>query len=410
MRILYTLMEDLRPQSGGMLHFRAVADHLARQSHDVFVLAGQYGLGTSLRREARRSRWHSMFLVLPRVRFIFLVFQFLSALLLPLIVLMHRPQVLIVRGSAGLYWLVQWVARRLGLRVVMELNGVIWEEMAMYRLPGFFRPIGLKTTDWLCRTADAIAAVTPGIGRELQNRFAVPEQKLFVVQNGASPEEIPSDPVLRHTVRKKWGVGPADLLLGFIGTFEPWWGLEEMLEALDRLPSDLQARVKLMLAGHGMQNARVARWTANSNRVLLPGPMGRAEVRRTLAALDAGLMVIVDPRKTRYGTSPLKFWEFAAAGLPIICHEETNLTPLVRRYEMGLVVDDLSAAGIARAIEAFAERRAYFAQRGCANRTLVAEKLSWSHTARRMAYLAADDWPVEDDPSTVRCGPLAQID
>lgn len=410
MRILYTLMEDLRPQSGGMLHFRAVADHLARQGHDVFVLAGQYDTGASLRREARSARWRGIFLALPRVRFIFLVFQLLSVLLLPAIVLIHRPKVLVVRGGAGLYWLVQLVARLLGLRVVVELNGVIWEEMAMYRLPGFFRSIGLKTTDWLCRTADAIAAVTPGIGRELQARFAVPDDKLYVVQNGADPDGFPPDPDLRRAVRSELGVNEADLLLGFIGTFQPWWGLEEMLDALDRLSADLQPQVKLLLAGHGTQDELVARRASANPRVLLHGPMNRAKVARTLAALDAGLMVIVDPRKTRYGTSPLKFWEFAAAGLPIICHDETNLTPLVERYEMGLVVEDLSAAGIADGIESLAARREYFARRGCANRELVAERFSWSHTAKRMAYLAAGDWPGDDDPSPVRCGPLSAIE
>ncbi len=116
MRILYFLSENLNKTGGGIVHFMSVAQSLRKLGHDVTIIAPQYN--KTIR---RFKEFRTIFLPVPgRNMFSYFWFQLLAGFLFPLIVLIHRPDALLIRGGTGIEFLIILVARLFGVRVALE--------------------------------------------------------------------------------------------------------------------------------------------------------------------------------------------------------------------------------------------------------------------------------------------------
>ena len=158
-RIVYMLSENLNRTEGGIVHFLAVARGLHALGHQVTILAPQYG--RTLRKFPPLG---CIYLPLPgRSIFSFLLYQVFVAAIFPFIVLLYRPDALMVRGSTGIGFLVHVVARFLRVGVVLEVNGITWAELAS-RGFGAWQAVFTRWTAGLeCKTSDRVIAVTPRI-------------------------------------------------------------------------------------------------------------------------------------------------------------------------------------------------------------------------------------------------------
>lgn len=382
MRILYVLAENLNRTGGGIVHFLAVARGLKRLGHQVVILGPQYGPTVRRPRDLR-----AIFLpVLMRSPATFLGFQVLAALVYPFIWVLYRPQAVLVRGGLGMFFLLHLVARLLGARVVLEVNGIGWTEMESR---GFSRwhVRFARATAWLqCRTAHRLIAVTPAIGDELVRSCRLSPEGVFVIQNGADPDEF--DPSRRQAARAALGLGPDTLAIGVVGSFTPWHGLRETVQAMSRLGPEVRSHVTLFLVGHGDYWDAMSKAVAEEkvgDAVRLPGDVGRREVADYLAAFDVGLYINTDVLVARFGNTPLKFWEYLAAGLPVLASDNCNLTPLIREHGLGWVIEDVSPRGIAAAIEEVWRHRRRLAEMGRRNRELLRQRFSWLAVSREVA-------------------------
>jgi len=382
MRILYVLAENLNRTDGGIVHFLAVARGLQGLGHTVFIMGPQYGASMNRPRDL-----HGVYVpMLLRSIATFLLFQLLAAGLFPLIVLLHRPDVVLVRGGTGVFWLLHLAARAFGVRVVLEANGVWWDEMISRGFPPWLARLVRWSCILQCRTAHRIISVTPAIGEELVRAARVPAERVFPIDNGADPSEF--DPSRRDAVRRRLGIGPETFVVGFVGAFTPWHGALELAESARYLSDEVRCHVRYVLLGHGSTWAAtrdLVRRRGLSRVVSMPGPAGREEVRDYLVAFDLGVFITTDERKRRYGTSPLKFWEYLAAGRPVVVTDDCNLTPLARQHGFGLVVLEPTPEGIAQTLAEAFRRRGEMAEVGARNRELVAQRFSWNEVSKRVA-------------------------
>jgi starch synthase (maltosyl-transferring) len=150
--------------------------------------------------------------------------------------------------------------------------------------------------------------------------------------------------------RAALGVDSNELLILWVGRFDPIKGFEEMLAgvalASQRLP------LRLVLAGEGdyrPQIERLIREYALEDRVLLLG--ARSDVASLLRSADLFLL----PSRTE--GLPNALLEAMAAGLPILATDVPGCRDLIRHGETGWLVRPRSANCIARGIEALAQDR-----------------------------------------------------
>jgi glycosyltransferase involved in cell wall biosynthesis len=193
--------------------------------------------------------------------------------------------------------------------------------------------------------ADGYVAITAALAQELEAHFG-PRDNLAVVPDGVRlPEARPSAPVLPAT-------SPC---LAYAGHLYPWKGVDTFVRALVHLP---EAR-GLIVGGHPGEPdlARLQRLAAElhlSGRITFTGLVAPAHVAGFLQQAD----VLVLPNSAtaisaRY-SSPLKLFEYLAAGRPIIASDLPAFREVLRDGANALLVPADNAGAIAGAVRRLA--------------------------------------------------------
>ncbi len=282
-------------------------------------------------------------------------------------------------------------AHRHGLPLVLEVNAPLAREKAEH--DGLrFRRVTRAVERRLASGADVTIAVTSVLAALLE-ADGVPAGKVVVMPNGVRRDfgarSLASEVA---ALRERWGVPPGALLVGFIGWFRPWHGLERLLAAA-ATPAWQAAGIHLVLAGDGPARpaleAAVREMGAAGKRVVLCGTVPRGAVEAALAAFD----IAVQPAVTSYAC-PMKILEYMAAGRPIVAPGSANVRELLTHGETGWLcpgeepapsVEDLRAGVLALARDPELRGRL-----GRAARERVFERgYLWEENARRVEELVA---------------------
>jgi glycosyltransferase involved in cell wall biosynthesis len=285
-----------------------------------------------------------------------------------------------------------WAARRHGLPFVLEVNAPLAREKAEHggiALPRLTAAIERR----LASGADVTIAVTAALAA-LLDEDGVPPGKVVVMPNGVR-RDFCADPSWERdeaaaALRRRWGVPRGALLVGFIGWFRPWHGLERLLEAAAD-PAWRAAGLHLVLAGDGP--ARPALEAAaralrdGGGRAVLCGTVPRDEVEAALTAFD----IAVQPAVTPYAC-PMKILEYMAAGRAIVAPGSGNVRELLTHGETAWLCPGEepapTAADLREGVLALARDPDLRRRLGRAARERVfARGLLWEENARRVEEL-----------------------
>jgi hypothetical protein len=208
--------------------------------------------------------------------------------------------------------------------------------------------LGIKVMEVLerfaYRHADLLAVTNPGAKQRIQQRF--PDQAITVWSNGADRNVF--RPELRsEAVRREFGAGPEDFLVGYLGLHGRFQGLDAVVDAADHLRE--HSRIKIAMIGGGAEKPRLVE---RANELKLPNlvfydPRPKSEMPPLLASCDASLA----PLLTRMpGTMPSKAYEALAAGTPILVARECEAEQLVDKYNVGGAFEPQDGKDLAEAI------------------------------------------------------------
>ena len=178
------------------------------------------------------------------------------------------------------------------------------------------------------RAADGYVATTGVLAGELKERFGV-RPRVITASNGVRLARTRAYAAPRRTRRP---------VLAYAGHFYPWKGADVLVEALALLP---QAR-GLFIGGQPGESDRLrlearVRALALHDRVTFVGLTPRREVPALLRQADVLVLPTVDTPSARY-TSPLKLFEYMAAGRPIVASDLLPLRELVSHGRTALLV------------------------------------------------------------------------
>lgn len=253
-----------------------------------------------------------------------------------------RPQMIYERlslfGTAGLE-----VAAATGATHVVEVNALLSTEETTWR--GLH--LGTIARDLEARvlaTADLRVAVSDQVAADITPLSA--GGPCLTVPNGVDTELFAAR-YDRARSRASFGL-PADAdLIGFTGSLRPWHGLDVALEALAGLPE----RVHLVVAGTGELRTDLAgraEALGVAGRVHWLGHLAHDRVPQMLAACDLALAPY--PRLTSFGFSPLKLYEYLAAGVPVVASDIGQIREVLQEGRWGTLVTPGDPAALARAL------------------------------------------------------------
>jgi glycosyltransferase involved in cell wall biosynthesis len=237
------------------------------------------------------------------------------------------------------------------------------------------------------RGADGYVTITAGLARELQRRFG-PRAHLAIVPDGARGAE--SEAFADDTAT---AADPEKLFtIGYAGHLYPWKGVDLVIEAVAAI-TDARG---LIVGGHAGEPdlARLealARQLDCATRVTFTGLLPPAAVATRLRECD--VLTLPNPASALSSefTSPLKLFEYMAAGRPIVASGLPAIREVLRDGENAVLV----APGDPQALVAGIERirqDAGFGERLARQARADVRQFTWARRAERLEDLFGEVW------------------
>jgi len=271
-------------------------------------------------------------------------------------------------------------ARGLGIPSIYEVRG-LWHMTRASKQPEYEDSDHYRLTQQFevqaAKNADHVFAITGAI-RDILVADGVPAGKITVLPNAVNVEQfVPREP--DQALADELGIHDKTVI-GFVGSFADYEGLDYLLEAARELRDELGPVFHLLLVGDGAayRDLRVlAKKLGIEDLLHMTGRVPHDQVPRFYSLID----VAVFPRKgvrVCEVVSPLKPFEAMAMGKAVIASDVKALAEIVDHERTGLLhcKDDASSLRdqLRRLIEA-PELRATLATSG---RAWVLEHRSWA--------------------------------
>ncbi len=230
-------------------------------------------------------------------------------------------------------------AKRLGVPLVFEVRdlwpevpiaiGVVRHPLLKWYLKRLERKIYYKST--------RIIGLSPGIVDGIC-RTGYPRDRVSMIPNCSDLDLFqPSDEPLDDP---EFGA-PDDFRLIFTGAHGLANGLDAVLDAAAVLKRRGVTGVKFIFIGQGNQKERLVQRSVDEglqDYTLWKAFVPKEQLAQLLPKMDVGLMILRNLPEFYYGTSPNKFFDYIACGLPILNNYPGWLADMIGEHQLGRVV------------------------------------------------------------------------
>jgi glycosyltransferase involved in cell wall biosynthesis len=232
----------------------------------------------------------------------------------------------------------------------------------------------------------------------------VPPEKIIVNPNGVDSRRFHPD-IPADGIRNRLGLR-GRVVVGFIGTFGSWHGVEELGQAIQNV-ARRRSDVHFLLVGDGLLRPALEQRLASaglSGRATFTGLVPADEAPRYLAACDLFVSPHGRPRTGRFIGSPTKLFEYMAMGRGLVASALDQIADVLQDGETALLVEPGNVEALSEGILRLASDRPCAARLGRNARERVLAEYTWEHNVSRtlgaleQRRLAA----ASDDPRSAR--------
>jgi glycosyltransferase involved in cell wall biosynthesis len=268
------------------------------------------------------------------------------------------------------------LARRTRVTLFLEVNAPLADERGQHGGLGLPR-LARRLERFVWRSADRVLAVT-GVLQDMIAAAGVARQRIEVVPNGIDPTrfaDLPERPARGD-----------DVVLGFVGFVRDWHGLDAVLSAM--AADESAPRIRLQIVGDGPALPALQQQAATlgiTDRVHFAGLVDHGAI----PALVAGFDIALQPRVVTYA-SPLKLFEYMAAGKAILAPDQSNIREVLTDGVTALLFDPSDAGAMWNAISRLAADATLRGSLGAGARAEIARRdYTWRGNAERIIRWAA---------------------
>jgi glycosyltransferase involved in cell wall biosynthesis len=240
------------------------------------------------------------------------------------------------------------------------------------------------------RSATRLVGLSPGIVVGIAKR-GIPESRIALVPNGC-------DLAIFSECAEPWrpdGVADSDLMAVFTGAHGMANGLGAVLDAAAVIKRMGRKDIKIVLIGDGMLKPALQQRASKEglDNVIFHQPVSKHKLAGLMASADIGLQILANVPAFYFGTSPNKFFDYIASGLPVLNNYPGWLSEMISVNGIGYAVppDDaevfalalVHAAGHRDQLKTMGTKAKEFAQAQF-NRDLLADRfVTWLEGAGR---------------------------
>jgi glycosyltransferase involved in cell wall biosynthesis len=369
MKVLYFHQHFSTPRGSTGIRSYEMAQRLLKRGHEVVMVCGSYGGGETgldvpFRRGMRRGNVAGINVVefdlsysngdgfLKRaMTFVKFAVRSVGLVFTEKYDLVFATTTPLTAGIPGI--IARWFRRKPFVFEVRDLWPELPKAMGVITNPVVLG--AMSVLEWTSyRSANRMIGLSPGIVEGVA-RTGVAHERIAMVPNGCDIG-IFSAPV------EPWrpqGVRDTDLMAVFAGTHGLANGLDAVLDAARELKRRGCDDIKFVLIGQGKLKpgleARAQR--EGLDNVVFHAPVNKAKLVGLMASTDIGMQILANVPAFYYGTSPNKFFDYIAAGLPVLNNYPGWLADMIKEHGCGVAVPPDDPAAFADALENLAGRR-----------------------------------------------------
>lgn len=363
MRVLYFHQHFSTPRGSVGIRSYEMARRLLARGHEVTMVCGSYGggetgLNVSFIRGCRRGQVDGINIVEFDLKysnsdgFLKRSLTFLKFALRSIgLVFTERYDLLFATTTpltAGIPGIIaRWLRRKPFVFEVRDLWPELPKAMGVIRNPLVLW--AMSALEWASyRSAHRLIGLSPGIVEGIVLR-GVPRDRVTMIPNGCDLGIFAEAVTPWRPVQ----IGRDDLLAVFAGTHGLANGLEAVLAAAAELKRRRRSNIKLLLIGQGKLKADLQRQAVAQglDNVVFHDPVNKSRLAGLMAATDLGMQVLANVPAFYYGTSPNKFFDYIAAGVPVLNNYPGWLAELITSHHCGYAVTPDNPQAFADALE-----------------------------------------------------------
>jgi glycosyltransferase involved in cell wall biosynthesis len=227
-----------------------------------------------------------------------------------------------------------------------------------------------RRREWICERADVIVTPEPAILPP-----ATAAEKILKLEWGADTDRFRPDargaiPFAR----------PAETVAVFAGAFRNWHGAIHLVDAIRELRARGRADIGAVFLGDGPELAACRAAASGLEGIVFTGAVPHSQMPAALAACDIGVAPFdLDAHRAlslAFYWSPLKIFEYMAAGLPVVAPAMSRIPTIVEHDREGLLYDPAFPGSLAAALEALTDGQRRL-RLGHAARERAVREYSW---------------------------------
>lgn len=279
------------------------------------------------------------------------------------------------------------VARKLGIPVVYEIRA-FWEDAAVDHGTTSEASLRYRATRRLetraIRQVDHVFTICEGLRADIVAR-GIPDDKVTVIPNAVDVDSFQLGGIADEALKTQLGL-TGGTVVGFIGSFYAYEGLDLLLDALPSIRLHLPD-VRLLLVGGGPQEPALKEQAIRlgiADQVVFAGRVPHQEVPRYYDLID----VLAYPRHSMRLTelvTPLKPLEAMAQGRVLVASDVGGHRELIRDGQTGRLFQAGSASSLAGTILKLLGERELWPELRAAGRQYVETGRTWQNSVSRYA-------------------------
>lgn len=249
--------------------------------------------------------------------------------------------------TAGIPGIIMKMFRR--KKFIFEVRD-LWPELP--KALGMTNPfwIGcMSILEWLSyHLADGCIGLSPGICDGIKKR-SQKNKPIEMVPNGCDLDIF--KPSLKEPLHLD-GISATDKVAIFTGAHGIANGLDAVLDAAKEVKTMGREDIKFAFIGKGGVKDHLMERAKNEglDNCLFYAPIPKMQLAKVVASATVGMMVLKNVPAFYYGTSPNKFFDYIASGLPILNNYPGWLAGMIEENKMGEVVEPDNAKAFAETL------------------------------------------------------------
>lgn len=261
---------------------------------------------------------------------------------------------------------------------VLEVNAPLIDEQADYRV--LIDRAGAEAVEMTVFSSASVVVVVSQEVAAYVRRVAGAREGIHVLPNGVDPDRFhpavpPSRPAAAFTV-------------GFVGGLRPWHDLSTLVDAVAGLCESSAGDMRLLIVGEGPELERLDRLAAARGLrevTTFTGGVPPEAVPGLLTSMHVAAAPY--PDLPHFYFSPLKVFEYMAAGRPVAASGIGQLCEVIRDGENGMLYPPGDAGALAQKLRQLKHDAVLRRRLGDAARATVVRSHTWAAVGARILHL-----------------------